>query len=187
MAISLTRAQLAEKAWIRANPTGDEESTSLYIPDVESMIDDAVDKVCEMVAESGEYQRIQTSFSVGLSGGQGTLPDSVMPNTILNARGGRVLHSSLIYPLTYLPNISDLKYPQAGGSELGFYNVQGGNSSGGIIYASSGTGAALTGTLTILACAYQTFASLAPELEDMLVEVLAGMAREKTSGRTMQG
>lgn len=186
MAISLTRAQVAEKAWIRANPTGDEETTGLYIPDVESMIDEAVHKVCELKAKSNEYWRLETTFSVTLSGGQATLPDSVMADTILNSRGGRVLHNNLTLPLSYLPNFSDLKYPRAGGTELGFYNVQGGNSSGGIIYASLGTGAQLTGSLTIVACAYQTFATLAAQFEDNLIEVLADMAREKMSGRTQK-
>ena len=188
MAISLTRAQVAEKAWNRANPTGDEETTGLYVPDVEQMIDEAVHKVCELKAKTDEYWRLQTTISLlALTSGQAPLPDSTMADTLTDERGGRVFGSALTYPLNYLPNITDLKYPQPGGAEVGFFNVQGGNSSGGIVYASFGTGAPLTGTLTIIACAYQTFSTLAAQFEDALIEVLASMAREKMSGRTMQG
>jgi len=187
MAISLTRVQVAEKAWNRANPTWDEEANGLSVPDVEQMIDEAVKKLCDLIAQTPRYRRLQvTTSALSLSSGQATLPDNVMPDTLTDDRGGRVMSSALTYPLNYLPNITDLKYPQPGGAEVGFFHVQGGNSSGGIVYCSLGTGANLTGTITVIACAYQTFSTLAPEFEDDLIEVLADMAREKMAGMRRQ-
>jgi hypothetical protein len=179
MAISLSRSQIAYRAWVIAADGLDEASAGILFADIEEFIEEAVQKLCDQIANSNQYHRLQTTFSVSLSGGQATLPDECMSDTIMDSHGGRVLHSTMKYPLNNLPSITDLKYPQAGGSEVGFYNVQGGNASGGIIYASDGAGNVLTGSLTILACAYQTFSTLAPQLEDELIDVLVDMARSK--------
>lgn len=179
MAISLTREQAQYRAWVLAANGLDEETAGFTYSDIGELIDEAVRATCDQVVANGDYRRLQTIFSgVALSGGQAVLNDAIMPDTMRDSCGGRVLCSSKTYPLSYV-NFADLAYPQPGGSQLGFYNVQGGNGSGGILYASDGTGAALTGTLTIVCCAYQTFATLAPQFQDEFIITLAQMAKSK--------
>lgn len=182
MSISLTREQAQYRGWVLAANGLDEETAGFTYSDVGELIDEAVRVTCDQVKANGDYYRLQTTFSVALSGGQATLDDSIMSDTLVASKGGRVLCSSKTLPLSFLPSLADLKYPQAGGNELGFYCVQGGNNSGGIIYASDGTGAALTGSLTIICCAYQTFATLAAQLEDDFIVILAMMVKSKRSG-----
>ncbi len=179
MAISLTREEAQYRAWVLAANGLDEETAGFTYSDVGELIDEAVRATCDQVVANGDYTRLQTTFTgVALSGGQAVLNDAVMPETIRDSRGGQVICSSKTYPLSYV-NFADLKYPQPGGSQLGFYNVQGGNGSGGVLYASDGTGAALTGTLTITCCAYQTFSTLSPQLEDEFIVMLAQMVKSK--------
>jgi len=184
MAISLTRLQVAEKAWRLANPGMSEGETKLTIADISAFIDEAVKEVCDKIYASDQWYYLQTSFGVTLSSGQAALPSNVFAESIMDSKGGRVTHTSYTRPLVYAANLADLYYPQAGGSAIAMYHVVGGNSSGGVIYARTGVPADLTGVLTILACAYQTFDTLSPELENDLVEMVADMAKAKMSGAT---
>lgn len=180
MSISLSREQAAYRSWVLAANGLDEEAAGFTYSDVAELVDEAVPVMCDQIIANGDYRRLQDTFTgVVLSGGQAILNDAIMPDTIRDSKGGRVLCSTKDYPLNYLPNITDLSYPQAGGKQVGFYNVQGGNKSGGIIYCSDGTGAALTGTLTIICCAYQTFATLSPQFQDDFIITLANMVKSK--------
>ncbi len=127
---------------------------------------------------------LQTTFTATLASDSTTglgaiaLGNSLMGESIKGGATGTVKHSSYTSPLNYVPTIDDLYYPKFS-AELGFYTVLGGNSSSPVIYAANAAGEALTGGITGLACAYQTFANLAPEFEDEFLQTLADMAREK--------
>lgn len=183
MALPLTKEQYAFKAWAMACPGADEEKTGLYIDHIESMIEEAAKNVCDQVMKSDKWRILQTSFSATLSSdatglGAAALSASIMGESVKGGVTGTVKHASYNMPLNYVPTIDDLYFPKFS-SELGFYTVLGGNSSATYIYAADSTGAALTGSITGLACAYQSFSNLAPELEDEFLQTLADMAREK--------
>ncbi|MEW6732049.1 MAG: hypothetical protein AB1489_12045 [Acidobacteriota bacterium] len=165
-----------------AAPGISEEEVRMLIGDIEEMINVAVGRTCDQVAESDFYWYLQTSFSTILSGGQVVLPSNIILQTLKPSRGGRVTHTGYLLSLVYLEEVSDLQLPKVGGSEMAFYALRGGNSGGGILYAADGTGASLLGNITILGCAYQTFETLAIELEDQFLDVLTNMAREKLAG-----
>jgi len=179
MAISLTKPQAAYRAWVMAANGLDEVTAGIFLSDVEELVDEAVGVMCDKVIEAGEWERLQTSSSVGLASGQGTLPDATIPKTVKPSLGGQVTSASFAYPLIYLDNLRDLYLPKPGQSKYGFYTVRGGNSSGGIIYCYNADGTVLTGSVTVLACAYQTFATLAPEFEEEYLITLADLARAK--------
>lgn len=181
MAISLTKAQVAEKAWRLANPGMSELETKLTIPDVSAFIDEAVGALCDEIVLTPRRYLLQTVVSgLALSSGQAQLGNTIYADTLRDSLGCRVTHSSYTRPLSYAQNLADLYYPQAGGSLIAQYHVTGGSGTSGVIYARNGVPADLTGNLTISGvCASQTFETLAPELETDLVLKVADMAKAK--------
>lgn len=188
MAISLTRAQAAELAWIYASPMGTESESHLLVPDVEALIDEAIRDLTDTIIKDGKYYILQDRFSGSLSTdtntnlGAAVLDNSVIAETVKSSNGGQVRHPSYILPLTYLPNLEDLYLYHPGGLELAYYTVQGGSEASqgqAVVYAADYQGAPLSGSINITACRYPTFATLPPQLEDEFIETLADMAREK--------
>lgn len=179
MAISLTKPQAAYRAWVMAAQGLDEVTAGIFLSDVEELVDEAVKVMCDKAIADGQWERLQTSVSIGLTSGQGTLPDATIPHTVKPSFGGQVTSANFTYPLIYKDNLRDLSIPKPGQDKYGFYTVRGGNSSGGVIYCYSAQGTVLTGNVTVLACAYQTFATLAAQFEDEFLITLAEMAKSK--------
>jgi len=121
----------------------------------------------------------KASYSISLSAGQGILLDSDIPQSVKPCYGGRVTSALFAQPLIYMDNFRDLYLPKPGSTNYGFYTLRGGNSSGGVIYCADAPGVTLTGSVTIQACQYQTFSSLAPQFEDDLLITLAELAKSR--------
>lgn len=180
MAISLTKPQAAYRAWVMAAQGLDEETSGLYLAFVEELVDEAVKAMCDKVAMSDQYTRLQVSYTVTAAGdGSAILNDADIPETVKPSKGGRVTSASFTQPLIYLNSFRDLFLPKQGQGTFGFYTLRGGNSSGGVIYCANADGTPLTGSLTILACQYQTFSSLAPQFEDDFLTTLAELAKSR--------
>lgn len=179
MAITLTKPQTAYRAWVMAAQGLDEETSGIYLSDVEELVDEAVKIMCEKVMKEGEWHRLQTSYSITLAAnGIGILNDSDIPDSVKPCYGGEVVISGGITPLIYIDNLRDLYLPKPGQS-FNFFTVRGGNSSGATIYTAKADGTVLTGSLTILACQYQTFSNLSPQFQDDLLLTLAELAKSK--------
>ncbi len=185
MALPLTKEQYAYRAFAMAAPGLSEEQAGVFVSDIEEMITTAIARTCDEVAQSEWFWYLQTSANLFLSNGQAILPANFMLQTLQPGRGGRVSRlvnegdSSFVQELIYLEHIQDLRRPHVGGRAFSYYALRGGNGGPGVIYAAEGDGTELTGSITILACAYQTFETLTSELEDQFLTVLATMVREK--------
>lgn len=193
MAISLSRAQAASLAWVMACPGSSEAETRLIIPHVEAMIDQAVKIMADNIVGANKYYQLQDRFAATLATDSSTglgavaLSNAVIADTIRAVRGGQVWAPAYILPLIYLPYIDDLYLYHPGAGQVGFYTVKGGNYDAAVVYAANYQGAAITGTINIVACKYPTFATLPAQLEDEFVQALADMAREKLAGKMPTG
>lgn len=185
MAISLTRGESAILAFFKAAPTASEVESKLLIPHIEAAIDTAVQAMTDAVAMSPKYYYLQNEFNLTLASDSNTglgaiaLDPTVMADTVKGSRGGQVWAPAYILPLSWLPTLEDLYLYHPGGTELGYYTVKGGNFGGGIVYAADYQGAAITGSIKVIACAYPTFASLPAMLEDEFINALVNVARNK--------
>ena len=185
--MALTNAQAAEKAHNMAIPDGDE--TIVTVPDVELMIPEALEIMCDKIAASEKYYRLQTvNSSITVTSGVGNLPALIIAESILPSRGADVTftRTDVVDPqfrgsLSPLPSLNELKRPRPGGNEKGYYTVRGGQSGGlARLFVYSGLGEAATGTAEVLACVYYTsLASLPTRLEDDFLMALAEMVKTK--------
>lgn len=196
MAINLNRGQLAETVWRIANKGMSPGQTGLSISDIGAMINPAVSDLCRELAainspliksgvikSEGWYYLQKVTNPSYASGGLWTLDSNILAESIRDSKRGQVLHDAFTKPLTYKMNPADLYYRQPGKATIGMYAVIGGNSTGGILHIRNGVPADITtGTVTVRACAMQTFDTLAAELEEDLINVMVDMARRKMSG-----
>lgn len=181
MAISLTAEQLAYRCGVMAALKIDEVGSEYTWADVWEMINTAVKKVCEQAVEGKEWERLQTQYSVTLSGGQATLNDASITKTLKPRFGGRCWVAGL--PSEYFEEFNHLILPRAG-SRYG-YHVSGGNQSGGTVEVYAPDGTAYSGNATLWICNYQDFSTLAPQFEDELTILLTNMAKAKATGQPL--
>lgn len=188
MALSISRALAAEKAFNMVVPSGNEED-GLTIPEVELMIDEAAREVCDQTVTSEKIYRLHDpNISVPVVSGVGTIPVTVYAESIPESRKGRVTFARTdvaeqpIGDIYQMKDLSALRRPRPGGTDLVAFAVRG-SGGGGTIYVYDADANPCSGTATILAARIYTFETMPAELEKDFLTTLAMMATERLKNK----
>lgn len=176
------RDSAAVLAWTAACQGRSQRDTKLTIPDVLTLIDIAVKKMCVNVFKNGEAYRLMKDFTNVIldTEGKADLDELVIGESVKPEFGGIVRFSGYDYLFDYYQYLEYLYFPQ-GVAGLAGYCVTGGNNSGAILYCTnSEDGEPLASvTVTVKACQYYTFDTLPEQLKDEFIEALTMMAKAK--------
>ena len=173
--MGLTKDQVAQKVIARLVEKG-EKADSLLKPDVVSWIDEALQRVARLIADSPQWHELVVNTSFAVATGAGVIPTTILLDTIPIT--GRVYDSSnVIYKP--VPRVESLRFTFSL-SDVGHYALE-----GGTMRIKDETGnLSATKTMNIIAsAAAPTLGAGATDLpvkfENLLIDVLVSMAAEK--------
>lgn len=170
-----------EKVFYRVAKGLSESKAGIYRFEIESMLDNALNRLGDKTADSADYAVLQKTFAVSLTSGVGALATDCVVRTVSPPRGS-VLITGQSFRCQWLPSIEDL---ELGGRPTDFlyYTVRG--STNGAIYVYDGNGTPTTGTTSSVIANYYpvqaagTFTNLPVQLQDDLIAILVAMCQEK--------
>jgi len=171
---------VVERVFYRTARGLSESKAGVYRFEIESMVDTALNRLGDKIADSPDFATMQKNFTVSVSSGVGALASDCVVRTVPPPRGlVRISGAAAMW----LPSIEDL---ELGGrpTDWLYFTVRGGSSQGGAIHVYSGDGVAQTATATVIANAYPsqaagTFSGLPTQFQDDLVSILVAMVQEK--------
>lgn len=186
MALSLSKAQMADLVFNMVSPDGSEDL--IAVGDIELMIEPAAMELCSRIIKTGEIERLRDpAISVTVTNGVGVLPANVYPDTMETSRGGIITFArsdttdTVRQPLKYTTNYDYLRRAKHGGENDIYFTIRG-NGGAGEIHVFSAVGTACSGTATVSACREYAYAALPAQLEGEFIAVLTEMGRKRLSG-----
>ena len=179
--MGLTKDQAAQKVIARLVEKG-EKADALMKPDIISWIDEALQRVARMVADSPQWYELTTSSTFAVASGFGTVPSTFLLDTI--PLTGRVYDTTnVIYKP--VPRVESLRFSFPL-SDVGHYALE-----GSTMRIKDETGnLSATKTMNIVgSVAAPTLSTGALDLpvkfEGMLIDVLVSIAAEKSSRKPL--
>jgi hypothetical protein len=180
--MALTKDQAALKVIARLIEKG-EKADSLLKPDIISWIDEALQRVARIVADSPQWQELTTSTTFSVAFGIGTIPSSTfLLDTI--PKTGRLYDNSSGIPYKFVPRPEALRFSFSS-TDVGHWAFDG--APGGIRIKDETGNLTATKTLAIVGSAAaptlgtSTSTDLPVKFENLLIDVLVSMAAEKQS------
>lgn len=177
--MALTKDQAALKVIARLIEKG-EKADSLLKPDIISWIDEALQRVARIVADSPQWYELVSSATFPVAVGIGTIPAQFLLDTI--PLTGRIYDSSNQVTYRPVPRAEALRFTFAL-NDVGHYALE-----GSTIRVKDETGNLTPSkTLTIVASVAaptlgtSTSTDLPVKFENLLIDVLVSMAAEKQS------
>lgn len=175
----LTNRDLATKVIARVEHLG-QEASGFYIPDVIALIPEALKKLGISVHNSNDQTQIvllQKIFTPAIAGTLGNQTVDLSTQTslsepiIVDPPFATVTHSSFTFRAEWVADSEMLNYTEADQGLL-LYTVE-----GNTLYLKYGVEitSALAGNLSITASYIPLIASVPPQLQDTLVDILIGM------------
>jgi hypothetical protein len=183
MALSFTKAQMADLVFNMVVPDGSEDN--INVGDIELMIEPAAMELCSRIIKTGEIERLRDpAIPVNVVSGVGILPASVYPETIMTDRGGIITFvrsddtTPTRQPLKYTDKYDFLRRPKQGGETDIYFTIRG---SGGAaeLHVFSAAATACSGTATVSACREYDYANLPAQLAGEFIAVLTEMGRKR--------
>lgn len=173
---------IVERAYFRVVPTLSKNNRSLFRLEIESMVDAALTRIGDNVADGPDFPVLQKLFSgITVSGGAAALPDALVSRSIFSK--GTVLAAGDTFFAQFLPSLQDL---QLGGrpADFHYYTIRG-NAKDGTLFLYNGDGTVSTAaSVTIRANYYPaqsagSLSDLPSQLKEDLIDILVGFCKEK--------
>lgn len=179
---------VVERAYYRVEPMVSSAKQRINRFEIESMVQNALNRLADRIAEGPDYQILQKTFNIAQDATTGTYlcPSDMIVRTIVPH--GNVKPTGDIFSAAFLPDVQDL---EMGGrpTDWKYYTVRSHSSSasggGGAILLYKGDGSvANVANIDVRANYYPStsggaFTGLPTQLQDDLVDILVAMCEEK--------